>query len=323
MKINCYYEFMPSTESTRCAWHVNFNNLPDNLKKKYPNYEFNKIQRWSGTMGHMNPFDGVQPFDKLKHSIITDTIFIIENDENKKYFVISTWDKTYWDVYCWSDLKEKCVDIFSIAGMHLNDVTYKIAPLKYTPLNLQLNIVNEEKIIDELYYENLKEDKRIIPEKLFFQSLGAYLFRNHISKDDRFDFVNATTPNIRDWLKKLNQFKINIDINCVAEPSNRIGEILGLGSVLLRPKLKHEFHNPLIPNFHYVAVEHEDYSDDEILKNYNLLADAYISTFNKIKNDDEYLRYISANGRDYFDKYLRNEKWVETLLNLIDIDKLK
>jgi hypothetical protein len=314
---------MSVTPFTRAAWYVHFNNLPDILKKKYPNYEFNKINRWSGDLGHKHPFKGGEPFDKFKHSLITDTIFIIENDENKKYFVISTWDKTYYDVRDWHDLKEKCVDIFSVAGMQLNDFSFELAPMKYTPLNLNLNILGEDKIIDELYYENLENDKRIIPEKLFFQSLGSYLFRDYISRDDRFDFVDRGTPDIRDWLKKLNQFKINIDINCVAEPSNRNGEILGLGSVLLRPKLKHQFHNPLIPNYHYVAVEDERYCDDEILTNFNLLADAYISTFNKIKHDDEYLKYISANGRDYFDKYLRPEKWLDTLINLIDIDKLK
>lgn len=323
MNINCYYEYIPVNENIRWAWTYNFSKMPDFLQERYPEHKFNKIHRWSGNMGHKNPWDGIEPYDKNKHPIISDTIFIIENEDTKKYFVISTWDKCYWELHIWSDLKEKCVEIFTPFGMQLNDWTYELAPMDYTPINLPLNILHEEHLIDELYYDNLEKNNRIIPEKLFFQSLGAYGFREHIYlKDPRFDFHNAYSPDIREWLTKLSRYKINIDINCAAEVSNRTGEILGLGCVLLRPEIRHQFHNPLIPNYHYVAVEHDYFNGGPIDDFYASLADAYINTFNKIKDDKDYLDFISKNGREYFDKYIRREKWINDLLNLIDLNKL-
>jgi hypothetical protein len=333
MKINIYYEFPhPNTlleGGTKSSWVHNLSNLSDMLIEKYPNINFEKKQRWSGAMGNLNPWDGTEPFDKNKHATISDTILIIENDENKKYFVISIWDKGYYELNSWSDLKEKCVEIFAICGMHLDDRTYKLSPMKYTPLNFPPNIFGEEKIIDELYYENLKNNKRIIPEKLFFQSLVPYLFREYIhNHDNRFDSVIGYNSEIREWLNKLSRYKINIDINCVGEPSGRGVEILGLGSVLLRPKLSHQFQNPLIPNYHYIEVEHEFYDpiihgDDINVKYYKSLADAYIDTFEKVKGNNDLINFISKNGREYYENYCITEKWLNTTLGLIDLNKLK
>lgn len=322
MKINLYYEFPHHSTllggEIKSSWVHNLSNLSDMLIEKYPNIEFEKKYRWSGTMRNLNPWDGIEPFDKNKHATVSDTIFIIENDENKKYFVISLWDKGYYELMAWSDFEEKCMEVFAICGMHLNDFTYELSPMKYTPLNFPPNIFGEEKIIDELYYENLKIDNRVIPDKPFFQSLVPYLFREYIHKNDnRFNSVIGFDSNIRDWLNKLSKYKINIDINCVGEPSGRMVEILGLGCALLRPRLRHQFKNPLIPNYHYVEVECENLGD------YKLLADAYIDKFEKIKNDTDLLNFISKNGREYYENYCVTEKWLKDTFNSINLDKLK
>lgn len=333
MKVNLYYEFPNSgalvNGSIFVSWPVLLSKLADLLMEKYPHIQFEKINRWSGTMSSKNPWSqelGV-PFDKNIHSSISDTIFIIENEENKKYFVISLWDKGYYEMSAWSDLEEKCVEIFSHAGMHIDDVSYELSPMKYTPLNIPIILNGEEEIIDELYYDNLKNNTRIIPDKLFFQSSRPYLFREYVHLyDDRFNHVVGYDRNMRDWLVKLSKYKINIDINCVAEPSGRISQIMGLGTALLRPNLRHQFQNPLIPDYHYIEVKHDFYDPskyESIPVFYKSLADAYIDTFERVKNDEEFLRFISKNGREYWENYCVGEKWLNTTLSLINLDKLK
>ena len=333
MKINLYYEF-PNDDalingSIQANWVHNFVKISNRLIEKYPHIEFEKKFRWSGNMSSKNPWSpdlGV-PFDKNTHASISDTIFIIENDENKKYFVITMWDKGYYELSSWSDLEEKCVEVFAHAGMHIDDLTYKISDMRYTPLNMPTIMHGEEIIINDLYYDNLKQDKRIIPEKLFFQTGRLYLFREYVyNNDKRFNLVVGYDRDMKTWLNKISQNKINIDINCVAEPSGRISQILGLGTALMRPRLNHRFHNDLIPNHHYILVEHENYDNEihgDIMTYYESLSNAYIQTFEKVKNDYEFIEFISRNGREYWENYCLPEKWVETTLGLINLEKLK
>jgi hypothetical protein len=332
MKINLYYEFPNSSALTNgsiyVSWPILFSKLSDILIEKHPEINFEKKFRWSGDMSSKNPWSTELsvPFDKNTHSSISDTIFIIENEENKKYFVISLWDKGYYEISVWSDLEEKCVEIFSHAGMHISDYSYELSPLKYTPLNMPVILNGEEEIINELYHQNLKNDTRIIPDKLFFQSSRPYLFREYIHyNDNRFNSVIGYDRNMRDWLMKLSQYKINMDINCVAEPSGRISQILGLGMVLVRPNLRHQFQNPLIPDYHYVEVKHDFYDPtkyETINSFYKSLSDAYIDTFERVKNDEEFLRYVSKNGREYWENYCVSSNWLKTTVSLINLDKL-
>jgi hypothetical protein len=219
------------------------------------------------------------------------------------------------------------VEIFAHAGMHLDDFSYRLSPMKYTPIDMPVIINNEEEVINKLYYENLKNNTRIIPDKLFFQSSRPYLFREYIhNHDNRFNSVIGYDRNKEDWLIKLSKNKINIDINCVAEPSGRISQILGLGTVLIRPNTQHQFQNPLIPDYHYVEVKH-DFYDPLKYENINLfyksLADAYIDAFVRVKNDEEFLKYVSENGRNYWENYCVSDKWLKTTFSLINLNKLK
>jgi hypothetical protein len=333
MKINLYYEY-PNAESLLngsiyTSWPILFSKLSDILIENHPEINFEKKFRWSGNMSSKNPWTnelGI-PFDKNTHSSISDTILIIENEENGKYFVITIWDKSYYELNMWSDFKERCVEIFTYMGMHLDDYTYKLSDMEYTPINIPLILNGEEDIINNLYYENLKNDTRIIPEKLFFQSSRPYLFRDYIHHhDNRFNSVIDYDRNAKNWLSKLSKYKINIDINCVAEPSGRLSQILGLGTALLRPSLRHRFQNPLIPNYHYIEVNHDFYDSlkhGEISSYYKSLADAYIDTFEKVKNDEELIRYVSKNGRDYWENYCVSNKWLENTISLINLGKLR
>ena len=334
MKVNLYYEFPNDTAlingSIKPNWVHNFVKVANKLIEEYPEIEFKKVVRWSGNMASKNPWSrelGV-PFDKNTHASISDTIFIIENVENKKYFAITMWDKGYWEISAWSDLDENCVEVFAHAGMHIDDYTYKLSPIKYTPLNIPTIMHEEENFINEFYHNNLKENKRVIPDKLFFQTSTLYLFRKYIFENEpyRYNLNLGYDRDLHTWFNKLSQFKVNMDINCVAEPSGRISQIMGLGTALIRPKLNHKFQNDLIPNYHYILVEHDNFDAEKhhnIEKYYQSLSNAYIDTYERVKKEIDLIDFVSKNGREYWENHCLPDKWVSDTVNLIDLNKLK
>jgi hypothetical protein len=314
MKINFHYE-NHNPLNTNCWIHA-MDDLFYGLKTKYPEFEFNKVLWWSRFSENFEP-DKHGYYDKFKNSNATSMMLIIENADNGNYFVISYWDKGYYEINSWHDYNEKCLGVFSSNGMHLDDFNYTPAPINYTPTSLMVCSLPTEKVIDELYYNNLKDNNRVIPEKLNFMCLVPYLFRDYLHKNDsRFEIIVNHIDAIK-FLEYLNKYNINIDINSVTEPSCRTAQILGLGSVLLRPKLKVKTHNELIADYHYAEVECEN------LGNYKLLADAYIDKFEKIKNDKEYLNFISKNARKYYEENCTVESHVRIMTDLIDLNKLK
>lgn len=314
MRINFYYENHNPVNSN--CWSHAMDSLYKSFELKHPDYELKKISWWSGNNEYYDP-QKHKECDKMNNCKTTSMIMIIENADNGKYFVVSYWDKGYYEITSWSDYNEKCMGVFSSNGMHLNDNTYDPAPINYTPTSLMLCSLSTEKVVDYLYYENLKENKRVIPDKLNFRCSVPYLFRQYVKEnDDRF-VVYTNYLHDEKYTEYLNQYSINIDINSVAEPSCRTPQIMGLGSVLLRPKLKVKQHNELIGDYHYAMVECEDLGD------YKMLADAYIDKFEKIKNDKEFLDFISKNGRKYYEENCTVNAHVNILKDLIILENLK
>ena len=186
----------------------------------------------------------------------------------------------------------------------------------------------EENVSNEFYHNNLKENKRVIPDKLFFQTSTLYLFRKYIFENEayRYNLNLGYDRDLHTWLNKLSQFKVNMDINCVAEPSGRISQIMGLGTALIRPKLNHKFQNDLIPNYHYILVEHDNFDVEKhhnIEKYYQSLSNAYIDTYERVKKEIDLIDLVSKNGREYWENHCLPDKWVSDTVNLIDLNKLK
>jgi hypothetical protein len=335
MKINIYYEFHTmenvSLETYSSANNMSFifHKFADSLINENPNVEFNKKYRWSGTMCSINPWSSEMnvPFDKFKHAYCSETIMIIENDENKKYFIISFWDNLHGEIIAWHDLKEKCVEIFAVTGIHdlaCQQDYNKIMDIPYTPINLISILIKHEELIDKYYYENVLKNDRVISDKPYIRTSSLYGFREYLNKnDDRFkiehwgnsEFIHGDTLN--EFTSNYSKYKINIDIPCGAgEWSDRMPMILGLGTCLLRPKLNIKFNRPLIPNYHYVPIECERLDD------FKSLADAYVDKYEEIKNKPDLIEFISKNGREYWDKYCRRDVVIDDMVNLVDVNKL-
>ena len=87
--------------------------------------------------------------------------------------------------------------------------------------------------------------------------------------------------------------------------------------MLLRTKFVGKFHNELIPNYHYIAIDVDDYED------HKTIADKIINKYIEIKNDTALLDFIGKNGREWYLKNGTAEANADILVKLLDFDKLK
>ena len=256
--------------------------------------------------------------------------FVIKNPSNGKYMIISYCDKAFCisegelvdipethELYKfkgkWGWKLKDCVKVFQAFGVHQEDVTYTEAalPFSYTPCTHMVFDVDS-------YFEVEKswQNPKTIPQKPFFRGHGSTPFRVYIEKDQRFQ-VERQRIAAKEFVKEMARDSIIIDINSIAEISCRTLEGMGLGSAVIRPKLLIQYHNKLIPNYHYAAVDCDDIGD------FKKLADAYIAKFEELKANPELVKFYGENGRKWYEQNCKIESYVDIFVNeLINLNDI-
>lgn len=239
--------------------------------------------------------------------------------ETNKFFLISYWD-TIKDIFecpsCGFSLS-LMQELITTPGVVVDDIRFKpISYLKYTPFSYVPAKPEIETSIEVLYNQNLPKTN---PDKPRFRNFPNDPFRMYIMKDERFDGIDKRDNMLMpaEYMAELNSHKINISINGHAEVCFRDMEILGLGNVLLRTKFVGKFHNELIPNYHYIAIDVDDYED------HKTIADKIINKYNEVKDDAALLNFIGNNGREWYLKNGTAEANADILIKILDFNKLK
>lgn len=229
--------------------------------------------------------------------------FTIENPDTQKYIVVSYWDRS-------EDLKlktcgwnyENCVELICSCGV--NDKS------KYTPFTY---------IFDHNFFYDTVEDIR----KPFSEKKNQdLLFRGRMYGYRK--ILNNFLPNIvseiilppLEYLSEINDRKVSLSLNGVAEICHRDLEIMSLGSVLFRPELKVQFHNPLIPWTHYIPFDFD--LNNSIEDQWEIID----KRFQEVRNNDQLLSKISKNAIEWFYQNGTINANFELLKKLIKIEKL-
>jgi hypothetical protein len=308
MNINCYYNF-PHDE-WNIPWYFDY--IFNVLKNKYKNHKFKKI---NSTYLRQN--------SKGPCSIYEYHHMIIENDDNKKFFIITYWDKigcieeySGWDM-------GKCVEIFASSGVHGNDIHYHPLEIKYTPFSYLTPRKDIDTKIKEL--SKTKNNQRIIPEKPSFKGL-LYLFRKYLKNDDRFNVLSTDEGEYLQYSKyieHLNKYAINMSLNGAGEICYRDMEIMGLGSALFRPKLVVKFNDPLIPNYHYISIDYDNIKNEyNHEKFYKLKSDLLFERWEEVSKNRDFIDYVAANGKKWFNKNVSKESHSQIIKKNLNLDKL-
>ena len=225
----------------------------------------------------------------------------ITNLDTKKYLIVSYWDRAIELTWEWNGWEpHNMVELISSSGVKPE---MNFTPYSYLPYSTVFEVLSKtSKKIDEKEKNELEFRGFLYNERLSLSKIGDI------------KIIDKKLFPVERYFDELTNNKICLSLNGAGEICNRDIEVLSARSALLRPKLNLQFHNELIPNYHYISFEMDI---DPIVLN-KIILDRY----NEVKDDIEFLRYISENGYQW---YLENgtiESNVRILKEIIKINKL-
>lgn len=308
MTIKCYYPINPYTQQhVWCANNI-FELVYKELVRLYPDFSFKLIDsiEHSKKIGiHHHGFPGCKfGYHRM----------IIKNEETKKYFIINYYDTLNsihsingWDV-------ENIAEIFSSTGAHADNVHYNENNINYTPSSYCLRSKSSE--------EYLQDNPTAVKSKLSLLFRGTtYFFREYIQNDSRFD-VRTDFINELDYIKELQENFISLSLNGTGEICHRDIESFASKCAVIRPQLTVKFHNPLIEDYHYIAIKTDDLLELETSEFYKALSSRIYSKYLEVKDDSKYLNFIAKNGFDWYKNNGSILNNVNILTKLINFNKL-
>lgn len=311
--LNLYFWFY-----TGGHWFVNqlFLLIADKLKEKYPNILFNIIKT--------NDFQNRDNF-----GIGSAHIFTIENPLNKKYIMLSFWDK---NIELFYDKNSDLNLVQLIASGGINEIEYNLfkelkkdrnlrdfnfihTPYTYTPYSTKISEYIEEIIqssteerFDNIIFRGLLYEER--------KSLNI-LFNRH----EKFLITDKKIDTL-EYLKEQYNHKLCLSLNGIAEVSNRDIELFGLGKAVMRLDFNLKFKDPLIPNYHYISLGKFDFFHYQTKVSADILKKNIEECYEKNIKNETYLKYIGENARKWYLKNCTLQSAANLFFEVIELDRL-
>ena len=167
------------------------------------------------------------------------------------------------------------------------------------------------------YYQIRKEKSEFI-DKFYFRgtSLGDRSILSHFNTS----LFEGGSPigGFDRYAEDLINYKIGLSIAGRGEFCYRDIEYMGMGIPFIRFEYISEMDPELIPNYHYISVERpDDLSMDRIgtYEHSKLIETRFL----QVKDDVEFLTFISNNSREYYNQYLSTHNNVKHTLKLLNL----
>ena len=307
-----------------------FKKFYESLKTKYPEINFSTKNETSfGKYGQGGIYSCMN--------------FSIVNPINKKYVLISFFDN--WKYHFMSHLgweANKMVQFFYPGGFNFYDYfTFKDTSKNNSDLQFPKNMDDiftpfyygpyfdccyEE--INNIYRQNLNKEKI---NKLYFRGWMWDFRKEMVSKINQEDILiidknkNNQTLNYLEFLEDSSKYSAVLSLPGGNEMCNRDIECFGIGVPVIRPAVNVKYKDPLIPNYHYISCyDFCDYSIDgnpKYISNEDFQKNL-IKKWNSVKNNKEYLDFVSKNARSWFEKNCRVDKNITCVLEQLNLEKL-
>jgi len=266
-----------------------------------------------------------------KNPPLSDVDCVIENLETCEIKVISFTE--YFNSYiCHTARSPLCT---SVLLSHFNwhniyywmkkenavDQLYKIKPWIFLPY---LNFDFEN-------YRKIRDNSENLVENLFWLGSGAGDYRKSIKIiHDKGYLQPILLASHQDYLNRLSLSKIAMgyytDLQRYNTPYDHPGEFCYrdieyamIGVPYIRIEYKDTLNNPLLPNHHYISIPREHAYVAYEKKGDEGVADLYIDKYNEVKEEKNFLDYVSKNLRQWSDDNILNgnaEKLTYQLLKL-------
>lgn len=169
------------------------------------------------------------------------------------------------------------------------------------------------------YYNKRKETNNFI-DKFYFR--GTSIECRKIITYFNSDFFEGGLPigGFDTYANDAIQYKIGFSIAGRGEFCYRDIEYMAMGIPFLRFKYNSEMDPKLIPNYHYISVERPENLDHDrncTEEHAKLIEERYL----QVKDDIDFLNFISHNARTYYEKFITLDNCVQHTYRLLDLDK--
>jgi hypothetical protein len=124
-----------------------------------------------------------------------------------------------------------------------------------------------------------------------------------------------------DYLDLGIQHKLGLSISSVGEVTYREIEYMAIGMPNMRLQYGTQLDPPLIPNYHYISVERKNIPFDVHLDRAGgeAYVEAYKQRFLEVKDNYEFLEFITNNAREYYIKYCSPPNRLKHVLNSLEL----
>jgi hypothetical protein len=221
-------------------------------------------------------------FSDKEYSLEKCTIF--ENTENGLVFISDPHDHSNHGLYM-RDILNIEKDIVHIVKSQFNESKYDIqedfTPSCYFPRDLTSYL----SFVDEV--RNKRPDKK--EDGLFFTG-RKWKGRRKILRRLEDIIVSCDKLPPKEFVMKMNSHKVILSLPGHGNLCHREFEAFGVGVPVLMIKHKNTLYDPLIPDKHYISVN--NYKDIK-------------GRYEEVKDDEEYLEYVSQNAIEWFDNNCR------------------
>ena len=173
--------------------------------------------------------------------------------------------------------------------------------------------------IDLDYYYNKRQENKDYIDKLYFRGNINAIGRSVIPLLSHTPyFYGGHSINTADYFDELINYKVGLCIPGVGEFCYSDIEYMGVGIPMVKFQYINELYHPLVPNYHYISIDRiGDLTSERNGKEEHM--DAYIKRFLEVKDDKEFLSFISNNARKYYEDYLHPTTRLNQIINLLEI----
>lgn len=273
--------------------------IHEELSKKY------KVNRFDLSGAEGFKFNGIN----INHG----SILIFEFCDTKEFKVFDFGDHPYITVEL-----SKLQNFSSAAIGQYNKVLWdeqvqdpkvrnKIVPSIYPETNWQFGIANYDLV--QNYRSSIELKKDLYWRGSIYKNPNIVEFNRRETIEFIYgklkDFYFGHSPvDFDSYIQESIQFKLALCFGvgggyCCGDFCFRDIEFYGLGIPTIRPKYAVETEDPLIPDYHYISVDCE-FDETFKYKHPELLADKIISKYYEVINNDDYLKQISQNARNWY-----------------------
>jgi hypothetical protein len=135
---------------------------------------------------------------------------------------------------------------------------------------------------------------------------------------------NNNSLDYTDYLKDLSKYRCCLSLPGGTEVCNRDIECFGVGVPVMRPYLDINYPDPLISNYHYINFYEDCKYWDGNPENFNPIEfnKRLIYYWNIIKDNYEYLKFVSDNARDWYTKNCTLESNTQYILDNLNLEGL-